>query len=180
MIGRIVVVLLLFIGYSGNFGLTQENNPGCREKAQYIKNVIMFTKWPDEKKISFSEGDTIKIGIFEKEKLCNKLPEALAEKNINTEVSELKTVKDIDKYDVLYMGNSHAGKCNHFNAALGERPVLTIADNLDINCEGVIMCFYVENNELNIRINQKAADSSGLTFKYQLYQQAEIVNPTNE
>lgn len=156
-------------------------------------NLIQFVQWP-EQKIADSNG-TVTLGILGKDPFGDAFEPVMdkrfdnrilvikrfpglseAKKKAGSREAELTQLMDaVRKCDLLFICGSEKGAWGDIVKALGNQPVLTVADVPGFLEAGGIVNFLVEEKKVGFEINLAAAEKAGLKIRSQLLRLAKRV-----
>jgi hypothetical protein len=144
-------------------------------KAVFLYNFAQFVEWPAN---AFqSPISPLVIGVLGIDPFGEFLDQTVMGESVNGHplvVERYATIEDIRPCHILYISGSIAGQSERIASALGQVPVLTVADANDA-LPGTMVRFAMERNRVRLRINLEAARQSGLNISSKLLRSAEIV-----
>ncbi len=146
-----------------------------RIKAAFIYNFAKFTHWPAG---SFADGEApLDFCIYGEDPLHGAL-DAIAGKTIRgrkVTVRRIAAIAASAGCHLLFIGDSEAERLTGILAAVGDRPVLTVADMPNFTrAGGIINLKTTEEDRLRFEINTGTARRAGLKFSSKLLSLAEI------
>jgi len=158
-------LLILFCGFIhlGFSPLVQaEGMPEHRLKAAFLYNFAIYTRWPND----FSES--LNLCIYGEHSFGNEL-DKLQEKKVNQHFIKIKYTDHINNLadcQMVFISQSPMLGMKAILDSLTDKPILTVADN--INQEGAVLSFILEDGKLKFDVNLVIAKNSGLSFSSQL------------
>jgi hypothetical protein len=146
-----------------------------RIKAAFIYNFAKFTRWPAG---SFADGEApLDFCIYGEDPFGGAL-DAVAGKTIRGRKVAVRRIAAIEASagcHLLFISDSEAERLTGILAAVGDRPVLTVADMPDFaRAGGIINLKTNEDDKLRFEINTGTARRVGLKFSSKLLSLAEI------
>lgn len=173
---RKFVITLVFLLITAHY-ITPQNAKSYAQKAKFIVNFTLFTVWPNEN----PETDTSLIGVYGKAHMTKAINQVIDQRqNINRRLKAIP-LDNISKgtppegLKVIYVASENA-RAKHVGAYIEQRPILTVGDNNKCTDNSFMLNLGNTGENVNFTINKKAAELQGLKFKYQLYQQGEVIN----
>ena len=154
---------------------TEEPAREYRIKAAFIYNFAKFTRWPAG---SFADGEApLDFCIYGKDPFGGAL-DAIAGKTIRGRKVTVRRIAEIEASagcHLLFISDSEAERLTGILAAVGDRPVLTVADMPDFaRAGGIINLKTTEEDSLRFEINTGTARRAGLKLSSKLLNLAEI------
>jgi hypothetical protein len=163
------ILLLLFCICTGNANAqTQAAN---NVKAVFLYNFSRFVTWPNT---SPANGPFV-IGILGSNPFGNYLEQVVEGETIDGQKIEIQyynEVSEIRNCHILYINKSNAADIAKNLAA---RNILTVGDGVDFARSGGIVRFFVENNKIRLRINQRHAKAANLQISSKLLRVADVI-----
>jgi len=146
-----------------------------RIKAAFIYNFAKFTRWPAG---SFADSAApLEFCIYGEDPFDGAL-DAIAGNTIHGRKVAVRRIAAIEASGgchLLFISASEAGRLTDILAALGDRPVLTVADMPDFaRAGGIINLKTTAEDKLRFEINTGTAQRAGLRFSSKLLNLAEI------
>ncbi len=153
----------------------QEPAREYRIKAAFVYNFAKFTRWPAG---SFANGEApLDFCIYGEDPFGGAL-DAVAGKTIRGRKVALRRIAAIEASagcHLLFISTSEAGRLAGILTAVGDRPVLTVAEMPDFaRAGGIINLKTNEEDKLGFEINTGTARRAGLRFSSKLLNLAEI------
>ena len=146
--------------------------PEYKIKVAFLYNFIQLTEWPK------SVEDSLRLCTIGK----NEIDEAINEIDGNEanrrhiKVIHLETLSAVGACEVLYLGETELLDIKSILNKLGDAPVLTVSDNLDLMKSGVMINMYPENHRLAFSVNVESAKHAHLTLSSRLVRLAKHTN----
>lgn len=147
-------------------------------KAVYIEKFTRFVEWPKESEIH----DTAKpfvIGIIGESPFEPALRKIFATRKIkdkNVVVRRISDMAEVADLHLLFIARISHERLHKVLSSVKGRPILTVSDTESFAMSGVLINFYIANNNLRFEINEMAVRESKLIFSYKLMQIAKIVH----
>lgn len=144
-------------------------------KAAFVHNIAQFVKWPAAPRA----GDKLRLCILGQSPFT-KAAGSLAGEQIGDWVWEVQGVDsraDLRECRVLLIAASESGNLRRVLQGLNGSAVLTVGDSDGYAEQGVMINFYLDQNQNKVRIeiNVDAAQRAGLNIGSQLLKLARIV-----
>ena len=146
-----------------------------RIKAAFIYNFAKFTRWPAG---SFADSEaSLDFCIYGEDPFGGAF-DSIAGKTIRGRKVAVRRITAIEASagcHLLFISDSEAGRLTGILAAVGDRPVLTVADMPDFaRAGGIINLKTNEEDRLRFEINTGTAQRVGLKLSSKLLNLAEI------
>ncbi len=138
--------------------------PEYKLKAAFLYNFILLTEWPK------TANDSLRLCVIGKggmDDAINDFDGTEANKR-HIRVIHLLNYSNIDACEVLYLGETDSIDIQNILNKLGESPVLTVSDNLDLVKSGVMINMFPENRRLVFNVNVESAKHAHLTLSSRL------------
>lgn len=165
----------LFVALLGLLtALTSDAEPATeyKMKAAFLYNFVQLTEWP-------KANDTwLRLCIFGQDPIGEAL-QALDGAEANgryIKIVRLSSVAAANTCETLYLGESEPIDIQNTLKKLGESPVLTISDNLDMVKSGVMITMFPESQRLVFRVNAESAKRAHLILSSKLLRLAKHVD----
>ena len=147
------LALLLISGLPANNAAASETSQSYENTlSEFIYNMLLFVKWPDN---AFTSDDSpIRITIMGKEGFSEILKKRIGKRKIGKRQLIIEKSDDIDQITpghVLFIGKEMAGDIDHILDSVYTKPVLTMGDSDGFAKKGVILNYYTDRK----RIKQK-------------------------
>lgn len=164
------------VGWGGvAWAAAEEPSREYRIKAAFIYNFAKFTRWPAG---SFADDEApLDFCIYGDDPFAGAL-DAVAGRTIRGRRVVVRRIAAIEASagcHLLFISDSEAGRLTGILAALGDRPVLTVADMPDFaRAGGIINLTTNADDKLRFEINTGTARRAGLKLSSKLLSLAEI------
>jgi len=148
-------------------------------KAVFLEQFTRFIEWPDSSGESNITTPFV-IKVLGKNPFGNILEQTYAKKKINNKTVEIQYISnpaEITDCHILFISSSLKSVLPEILCYTLNKPILTVGDTEGFAQQDVIINFYLSDNKVKFEINQKAAQDSGLTISYILFNIAKIVKP---
>ncbi|RMG67774.1 MAG: YfiR family protein [Nitrospirae bacterium] len=143
-------------------------------KAAFIFKFVNFVDWPEEK---LPQGGDFNLCIIGKNPFEDALF-AFDGKRIKRRVMrvwQIKTLKELKKCQILYIGPDEAEHVKGILKNINNRAVLTVGDSEGLSKEGVMINMITLNNRISFEINIASARKAGLRISSKLLNLAKRV-----
>ena len=174
-IRRLILYLLILL--MPQFSFAQKSDE-YSIKAIYLEKIIELTDWP----AALAMDDTLKafvacvIGDSPINKKLDKVYSSAKILNKRVELRYVEQPEDIPDCHVLFIAGSEKEHLSKILNVTRNKPILTISDTAGFGTKGVLLNFYLDNENVRFEINEKAALESGLNFNYRLKKVARIIH----
>lgn len=152
--------------------------PSSREtalKAVFLYHCTHFVEWPTE---SFEDSKSpIVIGVLASESFSDLVEETVKGEQVkgrSITVVRYRDVEEIEKCHILFIGNSTEVDRSILRSKY--RNMLTISDTENFLSRGGMIQLGIERNRLQVKINQRAAKSEGLSISSKLLRLSQVQN----
>lgn len=138
--------------------------PEYKLKAAFLYNFILLTEWPK------TVNESLRVCIIGKSGMddaMNDIDGTEANKR-HIKIIHLSNFYNIDACEVLYLGETDLMDIQNILNKLGESPVLTVSDNLDLVKSGIMINMFPENRRLVFNVNIESAKHAHLTLSSRL------------
>lgn len=161
LIGLLVIVVILFSSY-----FSYAAKPSVEEiKAVYIFKFIRFVKWPKD-----ALNGTYRVCVLGNSTIIKQL------KSINgyevdgriVDVKHFNNIDDVNFCHILFVSSEQSSKLPRVLKKLNYPPVLTVGETEEFLDKGGIVEFFTVDNYVRFKINQRAAENTGLIISSQL------------
>ncbi|MCB9367436.1 MAG: YfiR family protein [Calditrichaeota bacterium] len=132
-------------------------------KAAFIYNFANFTTWPD----STFEGEhsPLVVAILGDDPFGSDLD--VAESKVTTsgrvlEVERVNSLAALPSCHILYISRSFSHSMSSIADFAKDRAILTITDVVDACDNGIMICFFSEDNKIRFHVNLDAVEDSKL------------------
>lgn len=116
----------------------------------FIINIAKYSTWP-------SQANEFNIVVFGKSKIYDELVKHVSGKSINglpTKVSQVSDVSEIGSAQIIFIADSKSGNLPEIVSAIGNNPILVIAEREGLFKKGAGFSFVImSNNTLRYDIN---------------------------
>lgn len=151
-------------------------------KAALLFNLTQFVEWPPE---AFAGPDApLVIGLLGRDPFGRELDELVQREAPGARpivVRRFREPREAAQSHVLFVDHELRGRLQQVFAAVGDRPVLTVADFHGFLRRGGVVRFYRNaEHKIRVRINLHAARDARLTISAKLLRVVEIVPPEEE
>lgn len=142
-------------------------------KLAFIKQFPLFIEWPknDVKNSNFV------IGIYGTNNFTDFIKD-LKHRTINNktvkliEVVSFSTVKDLD---ILFISNGSKKQITDLITLCQKNKVLSISDRMGMVEKGIMINFFIENNNIRFQLNKKAFDNQNFKVSSRLWRMGKII-----
>lgn len=136
-------------------------------KAAFLYHFGTYVEWPVVK----AAGDPITIAVLGAPTVAMLLAEYVPGRNIRgrpVEVRPIARIEDVHDAELLFIGREHSDKLPDLVEALGNRPVLVVADAPDGLQRGAMVNFQLVDQRVRFEISLRNAKAAGLTLSSRL------------
>ena len=152
-------------------------------KAAYLYNFAKFIEWPDGA-LGDEEAPFV-IGVLGDDPFGQILDATVKAKKIAqrpVKIRRLRLSRQVDRAkltdcSILYISNSERRRLKKIFAALGDQPVLLVADIPGFASDGGMIGFVFEKQRIIFEINREALEQAKLKASAKLLKLARIVKP---
>jgi len=145
-------------------------------KAVFLYNLTHFVTWPEgviESEPIFNIG-IIGDGAFTS--TLSKTVEAETKEDRLLVVGEIKNTSDISpRCRIVFVSGSAIDKWDAIREKIGDLPILTVSDQRGFTRRGGMVSLIRHNKKIQIEVNYKAVQQSGLNMSAKLLRLAHIV-----
>ncbi len=146
-------------------------------KAAYLSNLGRFVEsWGPHSRPSADEP--FAICVLGQDPFGPSLDAAIRDENIEGAplvAKRITNTQDAQGCRVLFISSSEENRLSAVLAALGDSPVLTVADLPDFSRRGGMIQFVLDGNRVRFDISVSVATKSGLTLSSELLKVARVV-----
>jgi hypothetical protein len=150
-----------------------QTHPEYEVKAAFIYNFLNLIDWPIDQELN----DTINLCVVGKNQFGTTL------ENVDYSVIGNKTLvvkyvqsfQDIGDSNVVFVSSSEKRRLKQIHQTLTDTNVLTIGDTKGFAQQGVIINFYIKDDNVHFEVNMDAAKRAGLKISSKLLRLAKIV-----
>ncbi len=147
-------------------------------KAAYLFNFAKFVEFPEKTFSSYK--DPFIIGVYGNEAFLDVLQTIIKGRTVynrNVIAIGISQPEDIVNCQIVYFSRITINQAMLFFEYLGNKPVLTVADNVEYFCEkGGMINFTPQYSQKRFEINPNAAQRANLIISSKLLSLAKIVN----
>jgi hypothetical protein len=147
-------------------------------KAAFLYKFVQFVEWPRE-----APAAPVAMGILGADPFDDALDAIVAGKSLRGRrfvVRRFDSVAAVDACQVLFIAPTEARRLPQILDALGDAPILTVADMEEFAERGGMIGFVREGRHVRFEINIAAAERCGLRISSQLLKVARIVTTRTE
>ncbi|MEM6359069.1 MAG: YfiR family protein [Bacteroidota bacterium] len=156
-------ILALLIS-SALMSFSEANRPEHELHAMMVYNFIRYIEWP-------SSGQEFTIGVIGDESVFSTLHQWYDGKlkgGKTFRVVMFNSVGDVQKCNIIYMGNQSKAKLTSVTKKLEDQSTLLITNKPGYGKLGSGINFTTEGNKLRFELNQQAVKAAGLKVSSQL------------
>lgn len=148
-------------------------------KAIALEQVSRFLEWP---KNSIIDDDSLPfvigvLGINPFGKLLEETYEKHKIKNKDVKIVYYDKIEELNQCHILFISNSKKSDIQKVIDHINEKPILTVGDTKGYAESGVLINFYLADNNIRFEINEKRMSDVGFSVSYMLLKVAKIINP---
>ncbi|MBI9033358.1 MAG: YfiR family protein [Bacteroidales bacterium] len=144
-------------------------------KAVFIERVSRFIDWPDE--ILSEKDDRLLLTVIGEHEFGPVLDQIYSEYKIKDRDVEIRYVNDMDSLDgshIIFVGNLQKSQIRELFKLCADKPILIISDHREYQKEGLMLIYYLLDENITFDINLTAVKQSGLMMSYHLLNRANI------
>lgn len=148
--------------------------PEYQAKAGFLLNIAQFVSWPSQP----ADAPFI-IAILGDDPFGSYLDETVRGQKVNNRslsVQRFRRLVDSRPCTILFISQSERDRVDQILSNLKGRPVLTVSDIDGFTDRGGMIQFFIENNNLRMRINRDAVKASNLRVSSKLLRVAEVAH----
>lgn len=145
-------------------------------KAAFIYNFTRFVQWPPAR-----ASGPLDICVMGEDPFGSAIDEAVAGKSVGERainVTRIEAIKEAKACELLFISSSEEDALEDILEALGDAPVLTVADMDDFAERGGMINLIKEGSRVRFEINVDALEDAGLRASSRLLRLATIVGET--
>lgn len=161
LISLLVIITTLFIPFYSHAA-----KPSVEEiKAVYLFKFIRFVKWPED-----SLNGTYQVCVLGNSPIIEQL-KSVDGYEVNGRMVHVKHFNDVDEVNfchILFVSSEQSSKLPRVLKKLNYPPVLTVGETEEFLDKGGIVEFFTVGNYVRFKINQRAAENTGLVISSQL------------
>jgi hypothetical protein len=152
---------------------THANSPSeYQVKAAFLYNLARMVEWPNE------SASAPLVMCFMGEDVFGSTTDGIANKTIRNRTLVFRkntTLRDIEVCHILYISPSELNNVTAIAKTLASRAILTVGDVEEFTEHGGMVNLIRDNERINIEVNLKRAEKSGLKISSRLLTLAKIV-----
>ncbi len=153
-------------------------------KAALLKIISEYVKWPKKTGIKDRSRPFV-LGLIGENPFGNLLKKAFIEagNRIYGKVVEIRPIDELSmvrECHILFISRSRAEDLDAILDTAVPHSVLTIGESDGFAARGVLINFYIQDEQIRFEINTRAMKKSGLSVSSQLLSVARIVNPPED
>jgi hypothetical protein len=159
-------ILILFVSQH-----TEAQVSNYKLQAVYIFNFAKYIKWTNA-------PSTFVIGIFGDAEMADFLQSNLQNKKIGNKPLEIKVlnkIEEISQCQLVYLSKSKSKQLSAITDLVDGQEILVVTEE-DLAKKGAAISFFVEDNTLKFRLNQRVLTKSGLIASSGLLSLASVIN----
>lgn len=146
-------------------------------KAAALCNIISFTDWPAT---AFQTPDApLVIGVLGQGPIAALLGDFIAAEvwhGRRVELRPLASVAEAHSCHVLYVDRNEHPRWRTISSQFAGRPILTVGDEENFARDGGIVQLAINRNKLQIIVNRRVVQASGLIISSKVLRLAEMVD----
>jgi len=136
-------------------------------KAAFLYRFGTYVEWPVVK----AAGEPITIAVLGAPSVAMLLSDYVPGRTIQNrpvEVRSIARIEDVRDAEILFIGREHGAMLSELVEALGERPVLVVADTPDGLQHGAMVNFQLVDQRVRFEISLRNAKAAGLVLSSRL------------
>jgi YfiR/HmsC-like len=149
-------------------------------QAVFLFHFSQFVEWPAE---AFADPKSpLVIGILGKDPFGSFIDETVKGETVRGRpfrVDRYHRLDEIKDCHILFISRSESKRLEGILAALKDRPILTVSNDVALDRNGGIIRFILDESRIRLSIDLEAAQAARLTFSSKLLRSAEIVTPAS-
>lgn len=149
--------------------------PEYRLKAELMERFTRFIDWPAGK----GDDDTVfRICVYQSNPFGASLDEMAASRKIKNrpaDVAVVSRVTDLEPCRILFIPASAAESLDKILLRTKDKPILTVADTPGFGERGVLINFFLQQENVRFEINEGSLRKSGLEMSSRLLKLARIL-----
>lgn len=141
-------------------------------KAAFLYNLARMVEWPNE------SASTPLVMCFMGEDVFGSTTDGIANKTIRNRTLAFRkniALRDIEICHILYISPSELSNVTTIVKTLANRAILTVGDAEEFTERGGMVNLIRDNERINIEVNLKRAEKSGLKISSRLLTLAKII-----
>jgi hypothetical protein len=150
--------------------------PEYKLKAEFLERFTRFIDWPAD---DAAPARPFVIGVFGENPFGTWLEELAASRRIQGRPVRVEEVRDparAAQCQVLFITSSQKGRLAQILSSTADKPVLTVGDTDGFADRGVLINFYVSDDNMRFEINDAAVKKSGLRLSSKLLKLARVIH----
>lgn len=149
-------------------------------QAVFLFHFAQFVEWPSE---TFADPKVpLVIGILGKDPFGSFIDETVRGETVRGRpfrVERYRRLDEVKDCHILFISQSESKRLEGILAALKDRPILTVSNDVVLDRQGGIIRFILDESRIRLSIDLEAAQAARLTFSSKLLRSAEIVSPAS-
>ncbi len=136
-------------------------------KAAFLYRFGTYVEWPVVK----AAGDPITIAVLGAPSVARLLADYVPGRNIQgraVKVRPIARIEDVRDAELLFIGREHSAMLSALVDALGQRPVLVVADSPEGLRHGAMVNFQLVDQRVRFEISLRNAKAAGLVLSSRL------------
>lgn len=154
--------------------------PASEVQAVFLFHFAQFVDWPPE---AFADPKApLVIGILGKDPFGPFIDETVKGETVRGRafrVDRYRRLDEVKDCHILFISQSESKRLEGILAALKDRPILTVSNDVVLDRQGGIIRFILDESRIRLSIDLEAAQAARLTFSSKLLRSAEIVSPAS-
>jgi hypothetical protein len=166
---RVVTMFLAFVCVAGSAAVAAQKTSDAQVEAAYVYNFAKFVEWPERK--FASSNAPIRFCVMNDFAFEANMSRTVIGKSIAGHPLQVVQVRDTSgamQCHVLFVNAMQERQLRHMHELLRESNVLTIGETDTFVEEGGIINFFLQDDQVQFRINDKAAREAGLYLSSRL------------
>lgn len=159
-------------------GLATAQVPEYALKAEFLERFTRFVEWPAGSAVRDATTPFV-IGVYRTNPFGSLLEQIGASRRIKgkpVEVRIVSTPGEAEKCALLFIPATESRQLGAILAQTVDKPILTVSEVAGAAERGVLVNFYISEDNLRFEINDAAVKRSGLDFSARLLKLARILN----
>lgn len=146
--------------------------PESKMKAAFLYNFASLTEWP------LKSGDSVRLCVIGQDPISSALKE-IDNRSVNGKGLQIVHLPDLSsarECQILYLSEFEIADVKVMLGELGDAPVLTVSDNLDMEKSGIMITMFSDSQRLAFSVNATSAKRAHLTLSSKLLRLAKHVD----
>jgi len=146
--------------------------PEYTMKAAFLYNFASLTEWP------LKTGDSVRLCVVGQDPISTALKE-IDNRFVNGKALQVVHLSDLSlakECQILYLSEFEVADIKVILGELGDAPVLTVSDNLDMEKSGIMITMFSDSQRLAFSVNATSAKRAHLTLSSKLLRLAKHVD----